>query len=358
MASEELKIRILLIGDPHFKTSNAEETNILTTDVITALDELKPDFTVVLGDILDTHEKVNLFAMNRATDFLRQVKNHSPHTYILIGNHDRPNNQTFLTEEHPFTSLKEWSKTTIVDRVEKVRFRKEGQNATFVFVPYVPTGRLNEALQTKQLGMETEAFAAVNCFFSHQEYKGAKMNAITSNEGDLWPSDAPMNFSGHIHDYDELQGNLIYVGTPYQIGYADRHDKGVMMVEFVYDSEFSKWRFGGMERFSLNVPTKLTVKMAPEELPTYELPENTHVRIVLDGDPKVIREIMKLHPVKNMVKTGRVKFKIANSSMPSADLSIVSEEGVKPFQTLLLTAVENASKELQTEFQRLFGNSE
>ena len=51
--------KILVIGDVHIKTNNIIEVDILIEKLIEIAIERKPNFIVLLGDILDTFEKIN-----------------------------------------------------------------------------------------------------------------------------------------------------------------------------------------------------------------------------------------------------------------------------------------------------------
>lgn len=93
-------ITVLCIGDPHFKGDNKHETDLMELQVRELIIKLNPTFVVVLGDILHTHEKIDLRANKRATSFLRMLRSVSNWLYVLIGNHDRPDNNVFLTDDH------------------------------------------------------------------------------------------------------------------------------------------------------------------------------------------------------------------------------------------------------------------
>ena len=133
---------ILLIGDPHYKKSNKDETEEMEKAIFKYLEDNWKDAgitkIIVLGDILDTHEKINTSALIRATNFLMKLGVYCS-TYILVGNHDRPNNEVFLTEEHSLYPLKfNEIGVKIIDKVFV-----EGE---FVFVPYVEPGRFMRSL--------------------------------------------------------------------------------------------------------------------------------------------------------------------------------------------------------------------
>src|SRR5438067_639302 len=137
-----MTITCLTIGDPHFKVDNAIETDEMSRKIISLAHKEPPDFIVVLGDVLDRHENIHVDPLERSTLFLEQLSLIAP-LYVIIGNHDRPNNSIFLTSQHPFNSFKRWPQTTIVDKVVTATIK----GRQFCFVPYVPPGRFMEALK-------------------------------------------------------------------------------------------------------------------------------------------------------------------------------------------------------------------
>lgn len=84
--------RILTIGDVHFKTSNIPLVNIFIDKLRGYLDILReknelPDLIVVLGDVLDTHEKLHTIPFNKACEFFDILRGYQK-LYVLVGNHD------------------------------------------------------------------------------------------------------------------------------------------------------------------------------------------------------------------------------------------------------------------------------
>src|ERR1700677_1968587 len=167
-------ITALVIGDPHFKISNIIETQAMIASIMIQANKKRPDIIVVLGDVLDRHESIHVSPLTRAVNFLKSLTEITP-TYVLIGNHDLKNNQQFLSDEHPFVSLKYWHQNmTIVSTTLMVNIK--GQN--LVFVPYVPPGRFLEALNLCQ------GWESATAIFAHQEFFGCQMGAICSTDGD------------------------------------------------------------------------------------------------------------------------------------------------------------------------------
>lgn len=258
----------LVIGDPHFKINNVVEIREMIAATVKLARARRPTFIVCLGDILDTHSRIDQVPLNLATQWLFELSRVAP-LFIVVGNHDRMSDEDFLTDQHPFTALKFCEAITVVDRGAVLDVcDSTGVASRFVFVPYVYRGRLDEALtltcaeyereevgppstgemrvwQMLNLPDEEERGAPgdaqalervlrdTTAVFAHQEFRDAKMGPFTSKHGDEWPEWRPLVVSGHIHDYDRLRHNILYTGTPFQHAYGDRADKTVSWMEVV-----------------------------------------------------------------------------------------------------------------------------
>jgi hypothetical protein len=323
----------IVIGDPHFKVSNVKETDQMSAAIVKTILERNPDFIVVLGDVLDRHETIHVSPLSRATDFLSKLKDIAP-TYVLIGNHDLKNNRQFLSDEHPFVSLKEWNNITIVDTTTKVTIKEKD----FTFVPYVPPGRFVEALD------KVENWKSSECIFAHQEFKGAKMGAIVSEEGDDWPLDFPKVVSGHIHDYHEPQNNLLYTGTPIQHSFGDRHDKTISY--FIFNEE----RYH--ERIDLKLPKKQIVKVTCEQVSAFVPRSNCELKIIITGTSSEIKTIMK-HPNIDVWK--KLGHKIAYKDIP-VESEMIRITPLKPlkFSEALYGSISGNDK-LELLYKKIFG---
>ena len=222
-------LKVLTIGDPHFKVNNIHESKAMTENLVEIATQMKPDIIICLGDILDRHANIHVTPLTLSIQFLEKLKNIAP-LYIIIGNHDRPNNSDFMSEQHPFNALKLWENTTVIDTVYKQTFKGKYE---FIFMPYVSPGRFLEGIS--YLPSENSDNCNLrNCHavFAHQEFFGAKMGAIISTQGDKWPHNYPIVISGHIHDYGRPQFNIVYTGTPMQHGFGDHNNKTIS--EFIF----------------------------------------------------------------------------------------------------------------------------
>lgn len=292
-----MTVTSLVIGDPHFKVSNGRDTDAMVEAILLQAQTLQPDMIVVLGDTLDRHETIHVSPLTRSIKFLAQLMAVAP-TFLLIGNHDLKNNRQYLSEEHPFSALKSWGpRMTVVDTTILTQI----QDQTFVFVPYVPPGRFLEALNT------VSGWEAATAIFAHQEFRGAQMGAIISVDGDEWPLTAPYVITGHIHDYQELQANILYTGTPIQHAFGDRHDKSIFY--FTFRSPLDR----DYQRIDLGLPRKQIVRISCAEVSTYTPPTNYELKIIISGTSGEIKAIMK-HPQIDVWK--RAGYRIVYKDIP------------------------------------------
>jgi DNA repair exonuclease SbcCD nuclease subunit len=358
-------MKILAIADTHFENKNEIETNLMCDRIYEVVLNQKPDIIVSLGDNLHTHELIHMGPLKRAIGFLHKLSQMCLHLYVLVGNHDRSNNMSYLTEDSPFVACKMWPNTTIVDKV----YTGSYQGFNLAFVPYVPVGRFTEALSTE--GITDENISKYDVIFAHQEFKNSKMGAIVSSNGDEWPVEYPLVISGHIHDYQEVQSNLIYPGTPIQLGYGCPPSKGVMMLNLIIpdsgtqnlETEISKTKIEH-EFYDLKLPKKMIVHITPEELSSYQIPDNCFVKLVCKGNSKSIREITKLDSVKEMLKNPRIKLSIQEDRSKvsingvNIDVGVSSKVDTIPFQKRLYSMFKTQNDDIKNLFTTMFGKIE
>lgn len=283
--------KILLIGDIHFKVDNALESDDFVEKTLEYVQKEKENLNliVLLGDILDTHEKINLHPLYRATNFIIELSK-LVKTFVLIGNHDRLNNAVFLTDEHAFIALKNHnSNLTIVDKVVVYE--------DMVFVPYVPNGKFMKALQTVDYDSSKHKI-----IFAHQEFVGCKMDDFESRDGDYWPKDNPPIYSGHIHQYQVIE-NITYVGTPFQHCFTDEDEK-MLMILSIADNKITE------ERFSLPLVRKRQITINVKDVAEYQIDTSFITRLVIEGEDKAIRKIIMNKDISQKLKHPNLRYKI------------------------------------------------
>jgi len=325
--------KILLIGDPHFKVSNPLESSQFHDQVLKNIKNLEKqiDFIVILGDILDTHEKIHMQPFCRAINFLKMVATFK-RTFVLIGNHDRINNNVFMTEEHPFSSLKESDENIII--VDKTYF--EGG---FCFVPYVPNGRFLEAIG--------DNFEKTDCFFAHQEFLGCKMGGIISETGDSWEEDYPPVFSGHIHDHQTPQRNIVYTGTPFQHSYGDDENKGIFLLNFVDKND---WK---ITKIDLDIIKKKSITMNISDFMDYKIPKNCLLKIGFIGDPMLIKKFLDKKEISEKIQKNKIKYRIINDRSKK----LITRENKTTFMENLNQRINNSEKKIKTLFNEIFSDN-
>jgi len=283
----KMSLKLLLIGDPHFKVTNVEDTNELHKNIITIATNIKPDKIIVLGDLLDRHESIHVSPLKRITHFLEDLLKIAP-LVILVGNHDRPNNSVFLTEDSPFVSFKNWPNTIIAD----VPITEKIGNYSFTYVPYVSPGRFVEAMNLYNIDWKSS-----KCIFAHQEFKGAQMGHVLSELGDEWSLDFPQVYSGHIHDYQILD-NITYIGTPMQHKFGENTNKTISLLEIEGDIRET--------RISTNMIKKISVTINYSDIDQYKPNERNKLRIVVICDSSEMKAFSKNKKIKEWRKNGIV----------------------------------------------------
>ena len=301
-----MSIKVLTVGDPHFKVNNVPESNDMTNKLVKVAKHVNPKIIVLLGDILHTHEKIHVTPLMGAEKLVRQMSQIAP-TFVLIGNHDRPNNSTYMTDDHAFNAMKQWPNTYIVD--DKVLDTNIGGHR-FLFVPYVFPSLFMSTLTHEEKGVK-DPLVGTSAIFCHQEFLGAKMGAIESRAGDKWNVNDPLIISGHIHDYDRLQDNLIYVGTPMQHAWGDNYNKTISVFTFDKNDEKILW---SEDRIDLGLIKREIVYITPEQIHTYEPPIDRLIKLTIRGDEASIIAIKKLEKIKELRNRGiNINFKITKT---------------------------------------------
>jgi DNA repair exonuclease SbcCD nuclease subunit len=320
---------VLVIGDVHIKTSNIPDIDIFIKKVCDIISTENPDFTVLLGDILDTFEKINTFELNKAIELIDKIRNLSK-VYVIIGNHDMVNCLQYLTENHWANSLKLWDNVVIVD--------KTIEEDDFIFVPYVPNGRFIDALNEISYDWKN-----AKCIFAHQEFYGAKMGAIISEEGDKWMSNYPNVISGHLHMNQRPQKNIYYPGSSMQVAYGETDDNIVAIIRFTDENEYD------IEEIPLKMSRK---KIIYTTIDNVEIPEediNNKLKMSISGDYEEFKIFKKSKKYKQLISNGvnvvfkptRKEVKLKNEKIQE---SIEKNNGSNDFKQILkesLSAINN-----------------
>jgi len=339
------RIKVLCIGDPHFKTNNVKEMTEFTNKLYQFLDVAQNDIDLIIdmGDTLDRHENIHVVPLTQAIKFLNKLSTYKK-TYVLTGNHDKPNNSDFLSDYHPFVGIGN-SNLIIVDKVMVQNIK----DFKFVFVPYVYPGRFREALNTKK--DEIGELSTVDCIYAHQELKGVKMGVVTSMIGDKWNTNDSFVISGHIHEYNRLQENVVYVGSPMQINFGDPEDKTISLFTFTKGQ-----RIPEEQRIDLGLTKRIVCRVKCEDVITWIQPTAYLVKLIIEGTASQIKAIMKFDGLKKLVKNGiKIVYNTTDEINHGINKEIKKEELRLPYAQRLKNSVENNPGQ-KYWFQRIFGN--
>lgn len=304
------EVGIICIGDPHVRTDNIPEIDMLISGLIDLVNKKNPDIIVVLGDVLHTHERLHTMALNKAYELINRLRKLKP-TRVLVGNHDMCNNQQFLTKNHWMNGMKEWENVVIVDTV----FMEVIKDKKFVYVPYVPPGRFTEALNS----IGENSWKDASCIFSHQEYFGCKMGAIISEDGDKWSAKNPKVVSGHIHSRQILEPfndhihskqilepNIYYPGSAMQNAFGESEKNIIPYLKF---TTYNKYE---LEEFDLSLPRKKIVYMDIEDVDDYAAPKDSKdtIKVTVSGNYEQFKALKKTTRYKELLDQGlKVVFK-------------------------------------------------
>lgn len=330
-------INCIVVGDPHFQVNNINECDELIIKLNKLIEKIQPTFIVILGDLLHTHERIHVDPLNKAIKLLISLSL-KIEVFLLIGNHDYCNNQQFLTKNHPFNSLKKIENIIICDRV----ITREYNNKKFIFCPYVPPKRFEEALNTlKEKGRE---WKDANCIFAHQEFYGCKYNPVsTSTEGDVWSKSNPLVISGHIHEKQRLQDNIYYPGSSMQHSFGESADKTIALITFKEDSKIS------IDCIDLEMKKKKIIYLNIEDIDKFVYDPEVNIKLVIKGYSEEIVIFRKTKKYNELVKKG-----LKISFLPKEKEAIVIErEQKKNVMVILKKLINKEDKYVHKAYEEL-----
>jgi DNA repair exonuclease SbcCD nuclease subunit len=299
----------------------------------------KPEFIVVLGDLLHTHERLHTIALNKAYEFIKSLREFAP-VFVIVGNHDYIQNQQFLTQNHWMNGMKEWEGVKIVDEV--VFFED------FVFCPYVPNGRFEEALNTSKKDWKKS-----RCIFAHQEFFGCKMGAIVSVEGDKWGEEHPFVVSGHIHSKQWPQKNVYYTGSAMQHAFGESEDTTIAVFDFLEE------RYE-LREVDLGLKHKKIVYLDMEKADSFEYKGDDEVKLTIRGNYDEFKAFKKGEKYKSLVKSGvKVAFKIDKETEKEKIENRVANSEENSFTQILQNiSYSSENKEIFRIYELLVNNND
>lgn len=226
----------------------------------------------VLGDFFDRRKFINFETLKLSRElFFQPLKEMGIQVHAIVGNHDVTfkntnivNSMDLLVSEHHYDNVTVYSgpKTVVVDDVR------------ILMLPW-----MNSENYTDSINELTHSEARF--VFSHLELKGFEYHKGLISEHGHCDADLLKRFefvfSGHYH-HRSSKGNIHYLGTPYEMNWADYNDpKGFHVfdgktLQFIENPEktFIKLEYNDSDR-------KATEKIV-DELQSFE---NKYLRVVV-----------------------------------------------------------------------------
>jgi hypothetical protein len=327
---------LIVVGDGHIKRSSIVRSQKMCDDILEYVDKIKPDATILLGDFHHTHDIAYQEPFDLCMKFIISLSKKTP-VFFVTGNHEILSHAHYLTDKHFLNPLKFIPNITIVDYPLHSRIK----NHDFAFVPYVAPGLFKDTL--KLIFPNDEDMRKMRAVYSHQEYRGAKMGSVISEVGDVWEVDLPLIISGHVHGFDILQSNIIYVGTPIQDNFSEDPNKGIFHFLFHEDNTHT------MTKLPIKVPVKRTYRLTIEEFKKFTLPENIEAKIIVRSSPEEFRSVERSGTVQKFKDLGA----IVHHDDITAKRSVETIEKDREFSHVLFDKLKG-DQELLDVFNSLF----
>jgi len=331
-------MKIICVGDIHFKVSNYKGDFLFCRSVVRFAQRHKPDAIVLMGDVLDQHEKIHVSPFNLACRLIRRLRLIAP-VFVLVGNHDFANNTEFQSENHWMLPLKHWSKRVhIIDKAQIMSVC----GVQFTFCPYVFPGRFQEALDS------AGAWRTSAAVFAHQEIRGVKMGAFVSVVGDEWDADAPLLISGHIHERQQLRANVYYTGSSKPVSFGD-DTHGLTTLE-IADGEMT------VEHHELkDIPRKVSLTCDLGDIASFDLECAAHdeVRLKVLGTTEEFKVFKKTACYKNLMKRGvKVALRLRGAHIVD-EAAVTTQSGLSFLKALQEAIAREDNAELKQTFDAI-----
>lgn len=369
-------MKVLAIGDQHFKLDNITQVEIFISKLRDHLAKEKYDCIVSGGDLLDTHERLHTQCLNKAIEYLKVLSSHSK-TFVLVGNHDMINPSQFLTTNHWLNVIKEWDKTIydieIIDTPVIFTKEEDGELYKMVLCPYVPDGMFMKALDTLNSSSCENAWKDADIIFGHQTMDGVKMGSIEVSGVEKWNEDESTLVCFHVHDMQNVQKNLFYTGSCMQHSFGESISKHLMKIYIdkkrnvgdIEDIDDNNLVFVNdcvyIRKLNIGVPRRKIINCSVSDLEKMEtindiIPKVYRndmfiLKIVVTGKYNDFKAIKKKEQVRNLMSKYKLIFKQEVSSLIEKDDLKLSYNKTYAFRDIFDDILKNS---VDTEMYELY----
>lgn len=217
-------MRIAILGDTHFSYKGEEYYEYMETFYSKVffpyLIQNNIKIVIQTGDLFDKHNLVDINAVDFARRvFLNRFAELGIELHCFPGNHDIANKNKVVPN----------SLQVVIEDKQLVHYTYHqptySNKLGCLFMPWICKGNLEESMDALDRWNETDTFV-----FGHFELGGFNMSKTTLSKDDGKDESLKKKlskfkhvFSGHYHS-KSTQGNITYVGTPYELTWADCDD--------------------------------------------------------------------------------------------------------------------------------------
>jgi predicted phosphodiesterase len=344
-AEDREEVHIAVVGDTHFTPRLEDDTKLMADrllDVVRKLVSLGLDELILLGDIID---RFNMLAVKEAELWIYELSKLIP-VKVLMGNHDLMSHVDYLTGKHPFAAMGKLPNVTVVSRpiFDTIKGKR------ILYVPYVPDGRLYDAIKT--VDPDLEGLSGCHLVCSHQTIYNSVYNGMSVTHGDKWDLDYPMLMNGHIHQMGVIQDNALNTGSPYQIHHNEPENNAIFIVRLrgvtcsdkpsqIQDSLnldlqrpgplATHWscRLLEYQALSLNIPVKRTMRLRFEAYQKWEYTEDPKIyqlRVVIVGSKSQVESIRAGTKFRSLLKLApRLKVQLDVQSVSTDPVNMATQ---------------------------------
>lgn len=298
---------------------------------------------VILGDIFHNRLEISVNTLSIAKKFFDYFKDFN--IYILAGNHD-----SFYKENSKVNSISifdGWNNIKIVDD-EPLQLKIFDKDA--LLVPW---------------GTEFDKITKCDLIFGHFEIVSFYMNTYKVCEHGFSSENlfekANIIFSGHFHKKDHRKyknGEIIYLGSPYQQNYGDASDeRGI----YIYEVDKNLLNFIKNDISPQHVKLSLK-KILDKEIDLNFLKENVpnnHVNLIVDAnmaEEKVTMlsaKIQNLNPLTFRIDFGDTSLSLNANSNGEIDENVNLIENIEKYVESLDI---NDKKEVVSYINEVYNN--
>jgi DNA repair exonuclease SbcCD nuclease subunit len=264
-------MKLLILGDTHFGARNSSSTfndyfkSVIENEIFPLLKARKIDTILQMGDLFDNRKTVSFPILAEVRKyFFQRLQDENIHLVTLVGNHDSANRDTISINSQRLL-LGDFDNVTIVDSPYEF--------GNILVVPWICED--NKAVIEKAI-VETNLQYCAGHFelAGFSMYRGGEKAKKGQSPDDLKKFQTV--FSGHYHT-SSRNGNILYVGTPYEITWADYADQKYV---WIFDDTT-----GELEPVPIQTKMFYTIEYGADK-PVPDHLKGKSIKIIVDGGDK------------------------------------------------------------------------